>query len=196
MRAAFWPFDRVLTPRLPLPWTVVALLVSSPALASTMPGAVPPAGARLGTGFGTGISVSLDSSLGPSWQGGIAMGTADLGVWGAQSLLIRGGYLLPMPISRLRLAVLAETGWRWLESARGAGYTSDHLDLGLGLEYPLLDHLKARMNLAARLAGPDTRPPLSSTLAGVELAWSLTRHAEVTFGSNGFGNVVGLKLDL
>lgn len=195
MRAVYRPIALVLAPGLTL-LTAGLPPCSSQAQASTMPGAVPPEGARLGTGFGTGVSVSLDAALAPNWQAGVALRTSSLEVWGAQGLVFRGGYTLPTHLSKLRVAILAETGWSWLETAAGAGYAPDHLDAGLGLEYPLLDRLTARLNLAARLVGTQIRPPFSGTLAGVELAWSFTRHAEVTFGSNGFGNVVGLKLGL
>jgi hypothetical protein len=96
----------------------------------------------------------------------------------------------------LRVAILAETGWGWVETPTGSGYATDHLDAGLGFEWPILDPLTARLNLAGRIVGARHTNLFSGTLSGVELAWRFTRHAEVTFGSNGFGNVVGLKLGL
>jgi|GEM_PF-3934054 len=195
MHAALRPIALALAPGL----TVLATwLLACPrdARASTLPAAELTEGARLGVGFGTGVSVSLDASVAPLWQVGVALRSSSLEFWGAQGLLVRGGYLLPVRWQKLRVAILAETGWGWVEGPTGSGYATDHLDAGLGFEWPILDPLTARLNLAGRILGARQTNLLSGTLSGVELAWRFTRHAEVTFGSNGFGNVVGLKLGL
>lgn len=177
-------------------------LASSPVLASTLPRAdIGGQDARyFGLGVGNGLSVSVDVPLNASLTLGASLGT---GLFGGA---FPTEYDLRVVYDFVRGAAhgLSIAGVVGVWGAPGAaGFTgpfglSPGLEVGFGLAYPFTPQLTGRLNLMVPYYGLFAGPyymGFGGPSGGLELGYRFRRYLEATLGSNGHGNLLGLKMD-
>ena len=170
------------------------LFTALPAAASTMPRAdFGGINARyFGIGIGNGLGVSLDVALNRQFSLGGSIGSGVLGTIEANRYDIRGLYAF-VPGGRRNLSIAGILGlWG------GTSYSTQYLEVGVGLAYPFTPLLTGRLNLVVPFYGLLAGPYYNTwggPAGGIELAYKFQPHLEGTIGSNGQGNLLGLKLD-
>lgn len=180
-------------------WIIPVILLTSvgialPAAGSTMPRSdFGGADTRyFGVGFGNGLGVSLDVGLSRQFSLGASIGTGVLGYFEASRYDIRAMYAF-VPGARRNLSIAGIVGF-W----GGTSYPAQYIEIGLGLSYPFTSVFTGRLNLVVPFYGLLGGPYYNSwggPAGGLELAYKFQAHVEGTIGSNGQGNLLGLKLD-
>ncbi|MNX83720.1 hypothetical protein D3C86_1154940 [compost metagenome] len=175
-----------------------ACMVALPALASTMPRAdIAGKDSRyFGLGIGNGLSASVDFALNKDVTLGASLGTglyqAEYSRFDIRLLydFVNGG--------RRNLSVAGIIGL-WGGSRWGSAYSfAPGIEIGFGLAYPFTRELTGRLNLVVPYYGLSGGPYydlFGGPSGGVELAYKFQPHIEGTIGSNGQGNLLGLKLN-
>lgn len=172
---------------------VSSLAIALPASASTMPRAdFGGADARyFGVGIGNGLGVSLDVGLNRQFSLGGSVGTGVLGFVEASRYDIRAVYAF-VPGGRRNLSIAGILGlWG------GTTYQSQYLEIGVGLAYPFTPAFTGRLNLVVPFYGLLAGPYYNTwggPAGGLELAYKFQSNLEGTIGSNGQGNLLGLKI--
>lgn len=172
---------------------VAALAWAAPALASTMPRADfgGADGRYFGVGLGNGLSVSLDAAVNRQFSLGGSIGTGVLGYVEASRYDIRALYAF-VPGGRRSLSIAGILGlWG------GTTYPSQYLEIGVGLAYPFTSAFTGRLNLVVPFYGLLAGPYYNTwggPAGGLELAYKFQSSLEGTIGSNGQGNLLGLKI--
>lgn len=173
-------------------------LFALPAAASTMPRAdMAGKDARyFGLGIGNGLSASVDVGLSKDVTLGASLGTGlyqgEYSRFDVRMLydFVNGG--------RRGLSVAGILGL-WGGSRWGTAYSlAPGVEIGFGLAYPFTRQLTGRLNLVVPyfgLAGGPYYDLFGGPSGGVELAYKFQPHIEGTIGSNGHGNLLGLKLN-
>lgn len=173
-------------------------LVALPASASTMPRAdIAGKDARyFGLGIGNGLSASVDFGLSKDATLGASLGTgfyqAEYSRFDIRLLydFVNGG--------RRGLSVAGIIGL-WGGSRWGQAYSfAPGIEIGFGLAYPFTRQVTGRLNLVVPYYGLTGGPYydlFGGPSGGVELAYKFQPHVEGTIGSNGQGNLLGLKLN-
>jgi hypothetical protein len=159
------------------------LLVSSPALASTMPKADFGGSPVLGLGVGYGVGVSFDAPVSSQLSLGVAGHFAYFNtVHGDLRLL----YKLLHGGGGLTLDLLAGAGYGGVPSANAYAFSPF---VGVALAYPFTNRFTGRLNV-----GINPLNPGGVTASGIELGYKFSNTLEGTIGGNGLGDFLGLKL--
>jgi len=169
--------------------------------ASTMPRA--DLGGRnnyFGIGLGNGVSASVDLGLTRQLTLGGSIGTGLLGYSEPNRYDIRLLYDF-IAGGRHNLSVAGIIGlwggsyWSWANTPFNL---APGIEVGVGLAYPFTPRFTGRLNLVVPYYGITGGPYYNywgGPSGGLELAYKFQPHLEGTLGTNGQGNLLGLKLD-
>lgn len=173
--------------------SIMAIIVSAPAYASSLPDA----DITQKIGIGTGPSVSFDFRVNPKTSLGVSIGSPFY-----RGFFLSGSYdlrLLHKFVDQNKLAVSGLIGLAGDQAFSNLlGSAPIGVEAGIALSYQFIPKLTGRLNIVGTIpiyrSGAINYFSYVAPASGIEIGYKFSPNIEATLGGNGQGDVLGLNI--